>query len=239
VLTVSGDRDLVERQLRDGLLRCPRCAVGVLGGHGRVPSRWLRRVDGSVVLFKAGASAEEKAGGRVAEGLRRGRCKAGGCGATHVLAPPGMLARRLDEVEVAGVVCQARAEGAGYRQIVGRLGRVAAGVVGLAAEVGVVRRCAGRLAANAEVLRAGFTRLAHRVDPSPPVMTAGRGAVAEAVAAIGEAVAAARRLLGAGMLALSPWEVAAAVAGGGLLAAAPKDHFDGFFSTSRHLTVPG
>jgi hypothetical protein len=149
-----------------------------------------------VLLLKAHATAEEKATGLVADGLRRGRCKAAGCGATHVLAPPWMLARRLDEVDVAGAVCQARAEGLGYRQIVGRLARAAGGVVGLAAEFGVVRRCAARLAGNAEAVRAAFTRLVHRVDPSPPVMTCGRGAVAEAVAAIGEAVAAARRLLG-------------------------------------------
>jgi hypothetical protein len=209
----------------------------VLGGHGQVPSRWLRRVNGLVVLLKAHASAEEKATGRVADGLRRGRCKAAWCGATHVLAPPWMLARRLDEVEVAGAVCQARAEGLGYRQIVRRLARAAREAVEIAAEFGVVRRCAARLAANAQVLRAGFTRLVHRVDPSPPVMTAGRGPAAEAVAAIGEAVAAVRRLLGAGMLALSPWQVAAAVTNGGLLAVAPQDHFYRFFYTSRHLAA--
>jgi hypothetical protein len=199
-----------------------------------VLARWLRRADGSVLLLKAHATAEEKATGLVADGLRRGRCKAAGCGATHVLAPPWMLARRLDEVDVAGAVCQARAEGLGYRQIVGRLARAAGGVVGLAAEFGVVRRCAARLAGNAEAVRAAFTRLVHRVDPSPPVMTCGRGAVAEAVAAIGEAVAAARRLLGAGMLALSPWQVVAAVTNGGLLTVAPEDRL---FSTCRHLAA--
>jgi len=194
----------------------------------------LRRADGSVVLLKAHAAEVDKATGLVADGLRRGRCRAVGCGATHVLAPPWVLARRLDEVAVAGVVCEARAAGLGYRQVVGRLARVAGGVVGLAAELGVVRRCAARLAGNAEALRAAFTRLVHRVDPSPPVMTSGGGPVAEAVAAIGEAVAAARRLLGAGMLALSPWQVAAAVTNGGLLAVAPEDRL---FSTSRHLAA--
>jgi hypothetical protein len=235
VLTVAPDRDLVERQLRDGELRCPRCGAGVLGGHGQVPARWLRMADGSVVVLKAHASAEEKASGLVADGLRRGKCKSAGCGVTHVLAPPWLLARRLDEADVAGAVCQARAEGLGYRQIVRRLARVGTGALGLAAELGVVRRCAARLAANAEVLRAAFTRLVHRVDPSPPVMTSGRGPAAEAVAAIGEAVAAARRLLGAGMLAVSPWQAAAAVTDGGLLAVDPRDRF---FSTSRHLAAP-
>ena len=80
MLTVAPDRNVVERQLRDGELRCPRCEAGVLGGHGQVRTRWLRRADGSVVLLKAHATAEEKASGLVADGLRRGRCKSAGCG---------------------------------------------------------------------------------------------------------------------------------------------------------------
>jgi len=78
MLTVAGDRDLVERQLAGGLLACPECGTGVLGGHGWVPSRWLRRADGRVVLLKAHATGQEKASGTVAGGLRRGRCKAPG-----------------------------------------------------------------------------------------------------------------------------------------------------------------
>ena len=78
MLTVAPDRDLVERQLGNGELACPRCEAGVLGGHGWVGRRWLRRADGLVVLLKAHATAEELAGGKVASGLRRSRCKAGG-----------------------------------------------------------------------------------------------------------------------------------------------------------------
>ena len=73
MLTVAGDRDLVERLLASGLLVCPACGTGVLGGHGWVPSRWLRRADGQVVLLKAHATGKEKASGTVAGGLRRGR----------------------------------------------------------------------------------------------------------------------------------------------------------------------
>ena len=36
MLTVAPDRDLVERQLGNGVLVCPRCEAGVLGGHGWV-----------------------------------------------------------------------------------------------------------------------------------------------------------------------------------------------------------
>ena len=115
VLTVSADRDLVERQLAGGLLRCPECGTGVLGGHGWVPSRWLRRADGQVVLLKAHATGQEKASGTVAGGLRRGKCK--GCGVSHVLAPPQVLFRRLDETRVIGEVLAARAGGRGYRAI--------------------------------------------------------------------------------------------------------------------------
>ena len=113
MLTVAGDRDLVERQLAGGLLACPECGTGVLGGHGWVPSRWLRRADGRVVLLKARATGQEKASGKVADGLRRGRCKAPGCGVTHVLAPPQVLFRRLDETRVIGEVLAARAGGRG------------------------------------------------------------------------------------------------------------------------------
>jgi hypothetical protein len=105
-------------------------------------------------------------------------------------------------------------------------------VVGLAAELGMVRRCVRRFTVNAGRLRAAFTALVHQVDASPPVMTSGRGAVAEAVAAIGEAAAAVRRLLGTAMAAVSPWEVAAAVSHGRLLAVSPPARL---FSTSGHL----
>ena len=232
VLTVSADRDLVERQLAGGLLRCPACGTGVLGGHGWVPSRWVRLADGRVVLLKAHATGQETASRTVADGLRRGKCKAPECGVTHVLAPPWLLFRRLDETSVIGQVLEARAGGGGYRAICGLLGRVACGAVGLAAELGMVRRCVTRFTASAGRLRAAFTALVHQVDVSPPVVTSGRGAVAEAVSAVGEAAAAVRRLLGTAVAAVSPWEVAAAVSHGRLLAVSPPARL---FSTSRHL----
>jgi hypothetical protein len=91
-----------------------------------------------------------------------------------------------------------------------------------------------RLEQNARPLRAAFTGLVHRLEVSPPVLTAGRGEAAEAVAAMGEAAAAARRLLGTSMRALSPWQVVAAVSHGRLLAVAAPARL---FYTSRHLVL--
>src|SRR5258708_7435853 len=133
MLTVAADRDVVERQLAGGRLVCPECGTGVLGGHGWVSSRWLRRADGRVVLLKAHATGQEKASGTVAGGLRRGRCKAPGCGVTHVLAPPWLLFRRLDETSGIGEGLAARAGGMGYRASARLLGRAAGGAGGLAA----------------------------------------------------------------------------------------------------------
>ncbi len=143
MLTVAADADLVERLLRDGELACPRCETGELGGHGWVPGRWLRKADGRVVLLKAHATAEEIASGTAAPGLRRGKCKEPGCGAAHVLAPPAVLCRRLDEAGLIGSLLEARAEGLGYRRITGRLGRAAAGVLGQACGPRSPRWCTG------------------------------------------------------------------------------------------------
>jgi len=224
VLTVAPDRDLVERQLGNGELVCPRCEAGVLGGHGWVGRRWLRRADGQVVLLKAHATEQEKEGGKVAGGLRRGRCKQAQCRVTHVLLPAGLLGRRLDEAEVIGAALLARAGGAGCRRIGAAAGR----------PLSTVRGWLGRLEQNAGPLRAAFTGLVHRLEVSPPVLTAGRGEAAEAVAAMGEAAAAARRLLGTSMRALSPWQVVAAVSHGGLLAVAAPARLS---CTSRHLVL--
>ncbi len=224
VLTVAPDRDLVERQLAGGLLVCPACGTGTLGAHGWLPRRWLRRADGAVVLLKAHASEQELAVGKVAGGLRRGRCRRAECGATHVLLPAGMLARRLDEAEVIGSALLARAGGEGCRRISARAGR----------PLSTVRGWVARVEQNAAPLRAAFTALVHRLEASPPVLTSGRGEAAEAVAAMGEAAAAVRRLLGTAMRALSPWQVVAAVSDGGLLAVTAPARL---FHTSAHLVI--
>ena len=45
MLTVNGDRDVVERQLGNGELACPSCG-GVLGGWGNAVTRPVRQLDG-------------------------------------------------------------------------------------------------------------------------------------------------------------------------------------------------
>src|SRR5260370_22586605 len=75
VLTVNGDRDVVERQLAGGELACPSCG-GVLGGWGNGRLRPVRTAEGPD-----------------AEGVpRRSRCRQ--CGGTHVLLPAWCLLRR-------------------------------------------------------------------------------------------------------------------------------------------------
>src|SRR5258706_6881930 len=75
MLTVGNDEAEVERRLSEGRLECPVCAAPLRGwGHGRV--RVIRLAGGT--------------GWRARP--RRAICA--GCGATHVLLPAGMLARR-------------------------------------------------------------------------------------------------------------------------------------------------
>jgi len=188
VLTVNGDRDVVERQLAGGELACPSCG-GVLGGWGNAR---LRRV-------------------RVAEGPdaevlpRRSRCRR--CGVTHVLLPAWCLLRRADAVVVIGAALEAAAAGDGHRKIAGRAGRAASTVRGW------LRRFAGR----AEEVRVFFTVLLARTGPDP-VMPAGaaRPAAAAVSAIAGAAVAVRARwpLLGE----VPVWVAASAASGGLLLA---------------------
>src|SRR2546428_722581 len=75
VLTVNGDRDVVERQLLSGGLCCPSCG-GVLGGWGNAAERRIRVLDGPDVVLVP----------------RRSRCRA--CRGTHVLLPARVLSPR-------------------------------------------------------------------------------------------------------------------------------------------------
>jgi Domain of unknown function (DUF6431) len=134
-------------------------------------------------------------------GVRRSRCRA--CLVTHVLLPVVALGRRLDLAEVIGVALAAKAAGAGHR-------RVAAGL-GLPAST--VRGWLRRFAARAELLRAHFTALAYRLDPELGPITARGSPLADAVAAVGVAAAAAVRRWGPA----EPWMVAAGASGGWLL----------------------
>ena len=135
---------------------------------------------------------------------RRGRC--GSCGATHVLLEQGWLCRRADAACVIGAALEAKAGGAGHRSIARRLGR----------PVSTVRGWLRRFASRSEQLRAGFTRLLHELDPAAGPLQPRACPVGDAVEAIGRAAAAAVLRL----CPQPPWEFAARVTGGRLLAPA-------------------
>jgi hypothetical protein len=160
VLTVNGDRAVVERQLAGGELACPSCG-GVLGGWGNAAERRVRVLDGDDVRLRP----------------RRSRCR--GCGATHVLLPAWCLSRRADAAVVIGAALEAAAAGGGHRKIARVLGRPAATVRGW------LRRFSGR----AEAVRVFFTVLLAGTAPDP-VMPAGAAGAAAAVSAVAGAAAA-------------------------------------------------
>jgi hypothetical protein len=125
-----------------------------------------------------------------------------------VLLPLVGLVRRADTAAVIGAGLEARAQGLGARRIAALLGRPAATVRGW------LRRFAGR----AEAVRRMFTGLLGALDADPPGLVPAGSAMADAVAAVRAAAAAVGRRWGGRVLAVSAWEVAAAVTNGRLLA---------------------
>ena len=182
-MIVCAEQALVEAELVGGLLACPSCR-GTLGPWGHARERVTRRVSGDWRWRP-----------------RRARCR--GCQGTHVLLPEVALLRRQDEVEVIGRAVEAHVGGEGHRPIAARLGVAAS----------TVRGWLRRFAANAEVIRALFTRSAVALDPElGPIVPAG-GGVADAL----EAVAVAGR---AWVLRFGPcpvWRIMCRLSAGGLL----------------------
>jgi hypothetical protein len=119
-----------------------------------------------------------------------------------------LLARRADEAGVIGAALAGAAAGLGHRRIAERLGRPAA----------TVRGWLRRFASRAGTLRSAFTRLLCALDADPGLPGPAGSPVADAVAAILAAAAAVARRWGGGALALSAWELAAAVSCARLLA---------------------
>lgn len=182
---VGAEPSQVESGLLAGVLVCPLCR-GVLGPWGRARERIVRRTGGIELLRP-----------------RRAKCR--GCGRTHVLLPDVVLLRRRDGVAMIGAALEARAAGAGHRRIAGRLG--------VPAET--VRGWLRRFAADAEAIRAHFTRWAFALDSTlGPVRPAG-SRFADAVEAIG--LAARAWVLRLGVASVGPWSLAAVLSGGGLL----------------------
>ena len=127
---------------------------------------------------------------------------------THVLLAVSCLLRRADGVDVIGAALRAKAAGAGHRRIAARLDR----------PVSTVRGWLRAFARNAETVRSMFTALLVELDPLAGPLPVHPSVVADAVEAVGACAAAARRRLGV-IGAVSPWQLASAVAGGRLIAA--------------------
>jgi hypothetical protein len=128
---------------------------------------------------------------------------------THVLVAVLCLLRRADGVDVIGAALRAKSAGAGHRPIAARLER----------PVSTVRGWLRAFDRNAETVRAIFTGLLVQLDPLTGPLPVHPGVMVDAVEAIGACAAAARRRLGP-VGAVSPWQLAAAVTGGRLLAPA-------------------
>lgn len=198
VLTVGKDSGDVEQCLVSGGLACPGCG-GRLRRWGYARSRVVR--DGGDVRWR----------------LRPRRARCAGCGGTHVLLPVSVLVRRADAVGVIGAALVWSAAGWGHGRVAERLGR----------PVSTVRGWLRRFRERVEPVRAAFTALLCALDanpllPEPAGSDVADAVVADAVAAIVAAAGAVTRrwAVPAGFpeLMVSPWQVAAAVTCGRLLA---------------------
>lgn len=181
------DQAQAQRELAAGRLACPGCG-GRLRPWGHARGRPVRHPGGQQSWVRP----------------RRACCA--GCGATHVLLVAAVLPRRADRVESVGVALLAAAGGRGHRPIAAALGLPPDTVRGW------LRRSRGR----AEWLRALAMRRTFELDPTLGPVVPRRSPLADAVEALGLAVAALTRRLG--VLAASPWQVIAALTGGRLLA---------------------
>ena len=189
MVTVEVSPVRVEMRLAAGGIACPGCGAGLR------PWGWSRR-----------RSVRDLRGLRLELTPRRSRCP--GCGATHVLLPVTVLLRRADAVVVIGAALVARAAGAGYRRI----------AAGLGLPELTVRGWLRRFAARAGAVREMCTVLLVQVAPADPVLPGPGGeGFADAVAAV-LAAAGAVTARWPEVVALSPWQMVAAVSGGRLLA---------------------
>ena len=139
--------------------------------------------------------------------LRPRRARCGSCLVSHVLLAVSCLLRRADGVDVIGAALRAKATGVGHRPIAARLERPAS----------TVRGWLRAFARNGETVRSMFTGLLVQLDPLTGPLPVRPGVVADAVEVVGACAAAAGRRLGP-VGAVSPWQLAAAVTDGCLLA---------------------
>ncbi|MGH9099810.1 MAG: transposase [Acidimicrobiales bacterium] len=166
MLLTRANHDEVEADLLSGRLSCPFCG-GWLAPWGYGTERELRSL-------------------KRATRLRPRRAICSSCRKTQVLLPPTSLPRRRDSVEVILEAWRARVAGAGLREIATLLAR----------PLSTVRRWLGELAGRAEQLRCAATRLLHALDHSPLALGPAGSPLADALDALGHALAASLRRLG-------------------------------------------
>lgn len=188
MLTVGNDAAGVERMLEEGSLGCPGCG-GRLARWGHARKR---------TVFGPGREGRQVR-------PRRSRCTV--CRVTHVLLPARLLLRRMDEGPVIGSALASAARGRGCRRVAAELG------VPVDTVRGWLRRAAGRVGQVREV----FTGVAAAVSADPVPLEPAGSPLADALVAVAAAAAAAAERWPR-LLAVSPWEIAAAVTNATLLA---------------------
>jgi hypothetical protein len=166
VLIVESDRIAVEQSLGAGELFCPGCG-GELRPWGSARERALREEGVETALVP-----------------RRSRCRS--CEKTHVLLPDSCLLRRRDALATIGKALLAKAAGDGRRVIGARL----------SIPPDTVRGWFRRFGAAAEELRVRCWAWAHALDASLEAITPAGSPFADALGALGLAMATATRRLG-------------------------------------------
>ena len=183
MLIVESDRTAVEQSLFAGELRCPNCR-GELRPWSSARMRAVREHGGETALTP-----------------RRSRCSS--CKKTHVLLPDTTLCRRRDALASIGAALLANVAGEGRRRI----------GAALFVHPDTVRGWLRRFAAGAERWRAHCWAWAHALDASLPGIEPAGSRFADALHAIGLAVAAATRRFGP----RSGWGWVAVITAGRLL----------------------
>ncbi len=195
-MIVVRDEELAQHALAEGSLRCPhRGCGGSVYRDGYARRRQVRT----------------RAGGERQLRPQRVRCRR--CGRTNVLLPAWCVPGRSDDAETIGSALLAAAQGQGHRSIAAKLGRPATTVRGW------LRAARGQL----ETLRAQAYALQGRIEsPSEERLQPAGSGLADALAALAAAAAAAKRFLGADRYRTTPWEYLVLITGGRLLRPRPR-----------------
>ena len=187
-MLLFADPSSINTELLAGTLDCPR--TDCLGMLG--PWGWARTRRIRVTPQR-----------HVSHRPRRGRCRA--CHRTQVLASWATYPRRSDTVETVGAALTAAASGLGHRRVAERVGLPAT----------TVRDWIRRARINAEEIRVIATIRVHALDPLAHPLAPTGTALGDMVDAVGRMLAAWSVRIGPPA---SPWQLAAAITGGRLLA---------------------